>query len=73
MRVPMMKAQSVQTSHLEPAVVSDTEAVPLSDLRDLLEQAIGSLGYTEKEVDVIVEVLITIPTIVQELSKQKLL
>ncbi|CAL8468529.1 g8069 [Coccomyxa elongata] len=52
-----MKVQSVHSPHLEPAVVSDTEAVPLSDLRELLEQAIGSLGYTEKEVDVIVEAI----------------
>lgn len=68
-RVPVMKAQSAQAAHLEPATVSDTEAVPLSDLRGLLEQAIWSLGYTEKEVDVIVEVPDTLPTVVHELSK----
>lgn len=58
MRLPVMKAQSVQTSQLEPASVCNTEVVPLSDLRGLLEQAIGLFGYNEQEVDVIVEVLI---------------
>lgn len=50
-----MKRQSVQVSTEGPTSRSDTEAIPISDLRGLLEQAISALGYTEGEIDVIVE------------------
>ncbi len=62
-----MRRQSVQASPLSPTSTSDTEAIPISDLRGLLEQAIRALGYSEEETDVIVEVRIIATADIQHL------
>jgi hypothetical protein len=41
---------------LEEADAPETEAVPLSELRELIETAVGRLGYSEDESDIITDV-----------------
>lgn len=54
---PSMKRQSVHAPDLGDTVDLDSEAIPLSDLRALLEQALKALKYDEEETDIIVEVI----------------
>ena len=54
---PLHRRQAVmQERDLEEAVASETEAVPLSEFRALLDKSLEVLGYSEDEMVVISDV-----------------